>query len=208
MQASNYELPDTNGILMNFDLHDEVGLLDFDKAKYLFELGYNTTLQLIDSIKSKVPRSIPLDTINKRRAIYKQSLPEVVFKNITISGSTEKQRRYIINEIRPAGHRYVQFKDFKKAYFRLMSENAIEYGLINSIFSLKASEMKNENASVRLHADSDIGNGLLKIIPDNYSLYDVRVIDEELSGVREEIRDEVAANLVNEQYEDTYPDAG
>lgn len=88
--------------------------------------------------------------------------------------------------------------------FRLMSENAIEYGLINSIFSLKASEMKNENVSVRLHADSDIGNGLLKIIPDNYSLYDVRVIDEELSGVREEIRDEVEANLVNEQYEDTY----
>ena len=83
--------------------------------------------------------------------------------------------------------------------FRLMSENAIEYGLINSIFSLKASEMKNENASVRLHADSDIGNGLLKIIPDNYSLYDVRVIDEELSDVREEIRDEVEANLVNEQ---------
>ena len=126
MQSSNYELPDTNGILMNFDLDREVGLLDFDKAQYLFDLGYNTTITLIDSIKSKIPRTIPLDIINKRRETYKQTLPEVVFKNITISGSTPKQRLYILNEIRPEGHRYVRFKDFKKAYFRLMSENAIK----------------------------------------------------------------------------------
>lgn len=124
MQASNYELPDANGMLMSFDLDDEVGLLDFDKAQYLFDLGYNTTLSLIDSIKSKIPRTVPLDSVNKRREAYKQALPEVVFKNITVSGSTANQRRYIIDEIRPAGHRYVRFKDFKKAYFRLMSENA------------------------------------------------------------------------------------
>ena len=35
IQTSNYELPDTNGVLMSFDLDNEVGLLDFDKAQYL-----------------------------------------------------------------------------------------------------------------------------------------------------------------------------
>ena len=125
MQASNYELPDTNGILMNFDLQGEVGLLDFDKAQYLFDLGYATTLELIDSIKKKVPRSVPLDSLNKRREAYKESLPNVVFKNINVKGVNAAQRRFVINEIRPAGHRYTRFKDFKKAYFRLMSENAI-----------------------------------------------------------------------------------
>ena len=126
MQTSNYELPDSNGILMSFDLNDEAGLLDFDKAQFLFDLGYNTTLQLIDSIKNKVSRTIPLETINERRKTYRETLPEVVFENITISGSTKNQRRYILNEIRPAGHRYVRFDEFKKAYFRLMSENAIK----------------------------------------------------------------------------------
>ena len=124
--VSNYELPDTNGILMNFDLENEVGLLDFDKSQYLFDLGYSTTLQLIDSIKSRVKRTVPLDTINNRREAYRKTLPEVVFKNITVSGTTNNQRRYIIDEIRPEGHRYVRFKDFKKAYFRLMSENAVK----------------------------------------------------------------------------------
>lgn len=126
MQTSNYELPDTNGILMSFDLQDEVGLLDFNRAQYLFDLGYGTTLHLIDSIKGKVTRTVPLDSVNKRREAYKKTLPEVVFKTITISGATTQQHHYIMNEIRPAGHRYVRFKDFKEAYFRLMSEKAIK----------------------------------------------------------------------------------
>ena len=125
MQASNYELPDSNGILMNFDLEGEVGLLDFDKAQYLFDLGYSTTLELIDSIKQKIPRNTPPDSLNQRRAAYKKTLPNAVFKNITVHGVDEAQRRFIINEIRPAGHRYIRFKDFREAYFRLMSENVV-----------------------------------------------------------------------------------
>ncbi len=137
MQASNYELPDSNGILMNFDLQGEVGLLDFDRAQYLFDLGYSTTLQLIDSIKGKVPRTVPLDTVNKRREAYKQALPEVVFKNISVRGTTSNQRRYVLDEIRPAGHRYVRFKDFKKAYFRLMSEKAVKEIFPTAIYNPK-----------------------------------------------------------------------
>ena len=137
MQNSNYELPDSNGILMSFDLKNEVGLLDFDKAQYLFNLGYNTTLQLIDSIKGKVPRTVPLDTVNERRKAYKATLPEVVFKNISVSGTTNNQRRYIIDEIRSAGHKYVQLKNFKKAYFRLLSEKAIEEVLPTATYNPK-----------------------------------------------------------------------
>lgn len=125
MQTSNYELPDTNGVLMNFDLEGEVGLLDFDKSQYLFELGYATALQFVDSIKAAVGRTVPLDSLNKRREIYKRSLPTVVFKNITVGGVTPAQRRFVLDEIRPMGHRYVRMKDFKNAYFRLMSENVI-----------------------------------------------------------------------------------
>lgn len=143
MQTSNYELPDTNGILMNFDLEGEVGLLDFDKAQYLYELGYATASQLIDSIKAGVPRSLPLDSLNSRRKAYKQKLPNVVFKNITVSGVTPAQRKFIINEIRPSGHRYVRLKDFRNAYFRLMSENVINeihptatYNPLDKTFSL------------------------------------------------------------------------
>ncbi len=125
MQTSDYTLSDENGILMNFDLEGEVGLLDFDKSQYLFELGYATAMLLIDSIKGKVPRTVPLDSLNRRREAYKRTLPEMVIKNISVNGVNDAQRRFIVNEIRPAGHRYIRLHEFKEAYFRLMSENVI-----------------------------------------------------------------------------------
>ena len=58
--------------------------------------------------------------------------------------------------------------------FNQFFDRAKEYGLINSIFSLKVKEMRAEDALIRLHTDSDVGNGLLRILPDSDSLYDVR----------------------------------
>lgn len=126
MQVSDYSLPDTNGILLDFDLEGEVGLLDFDKAQYLYELGYATTMKMIDSIKRAVPRRLDTDTLAARRAAYKATLPEVVFKDITVTGVSHEQAKYVLNEVRPAGHRYVRLRDFRKAYFRLMAENVVQ----------------------------------------------------------------------------------
>ena len=137
MHVSNYELPDTNGILMNFDLEGEIGLLDFDKAQYLFDLGYATTMQFIDSIKAKVPRTEPLDSLNLRRKAYKQTLPSIIFKNISISGANSSQRKLILSEIRPEGHRYIRLGDFRDAYFRLLSENTINEILPTATYNPK-----------------------------------------------------------------------
>ena len=86
--------------------------------------------------------------------------------------------------------------------FNQFFNQAKEYRLINSIFSLRVNAMKDEDAPIRLHADSDVGNGLLSILDGDDSLYDVRVIDEEISDVPEEHREYLESNLVNEQYSD------
>lgn len=54
--------------------------------------------------------------------------------------------------------------------FNQFFDRAKEYGLINSIFSLKVKDMRAEDAPIRLRADSDIGNGLIRILPDSDSL--------------------------------------
>ena len=86
--------------------------------------------------------------------------------------------------------------------FNQFFNQAKEYGLINSIFSLRVNAMRDGNAPIRLHADSDVGNGLLSILDGDDSLYDVRVIDEEILDVPEEHREYLESNLVNEQYSD------
>lgn len=87
--------------------------------------------------------------------------------------------------------------------FNQMFEKAKEYGLINSAFSLKVKEMKKDDSPIRLFADNDVGNGLIRILHDSDSLYDVRFIDEAVSGVQEEFHDDLEANLVYEQYSNT-----
>ena len=104
----------------------------------------------------------------------------------------------IKNPTTQANETYDVVTEFNQFY-----NKATEYGLLNSIFSLKVKDMRAEDAPVRLHADSDVGNGLLRILPDNDSLYDVRVTDESVSGVREELHDDLEANLVYEQYSNT-----
>ena len=104
----------------------------------------------------------------------------------------------IKNPTTQANETYDVVTEFNQFY-----DKATEYSLLNSIFSLKVKDMRAEEAPVRLHADSDVGNGLLRILPDNDSLYDVRVTDESVSGVKEELHDDLEANLVYEQYSDT-----
>lgn len=87
--------------------------------------------------------------------------------------------------------------------FNQMFERAKEYGLINSIFSMKVKDMTSEDAPIRLYADSDVGNGLLRILENTDSLNDVRHIDESVSDVREDLHDDLEANLLYEQYDNT-----
>lgn len=87
--------------------------------------------------------------------------------------------------------------------FNQFFDRAKEYGLIDSIFSLKVKEMSAEDAPLRLHADSDVSNGLLRILSDSDNLYYVKNIDESVSSAREELHDDLEANLVNEQYDTT-----
>ena len=79
-----------------------------------------------------------------------------------------------------------------------------EYGMTRvSPFGLRVEDMRTEDAPIRLHADSDAGQGLLRIIDVKDTLYDVRILDESVSDVREELRDDLEQNLIHEQYECT-----
>lgn len=63
--------------------------------------------------------------------------------------------------------------------------------------------MRKKDVPISLHADSDVGKGLLQIIDSKDTLYDVRILDESVSDVREELRDDLEQNLLHEQYECT-----
>ena len=125
MQHTKYEVDPEDGVLLSVQLED-VSLLDFNKAQSLYELGYNTTLEMIDSIKSRIERRVPLIEVNERRKEYKKSLPKLIFKNIYITGTSEAQKVYIENQIRSDVDEHFSIWDFKRSYFRLLTNSKIK----------------------------------------------------------------------------------
>ena len=93
------------------------------------------------------------------------------------------------------------------ADFDLISEsNAMydkfqEFNINAPLFNLHVSDMRTEDAPIRLISDSDVGNALINLLDDKDSLYDVRQVDSDISGIRDELKEEVEQNLVYEQYQ-------
>ncbi len=58
--------------------YDDVNLMDFQRIDEL-DIGYNRTISLMDSIKSRIHRRVNVDNIRLRRLVYKSNYPELQF---------------------------------------------------------------------------------------------------------------------------------
>ena len=96
MQKTDYSIPDSMGILMTFK-YDNVNLMDFQRIDELHDIGYNRTISMMDSIKSRIHRRVNLDNIRLRRMDT-----GVIFRSyaLKISSSTEliHNNKYILKE--------------------------------------------------------------------------------------------------------------
>lgn len=142
MQETNYEVDEEDGMIIRFNMPD-VSLLDFQKANEIMEMGYKRTMSLIDSIKGRVHRKMPLDSLNMRRKQYKESLPPLVFKNIYITGVSESQQKYIESQLHRDINQEFSMEEFKRAYFKMLAYSKIKeivpkaiYNRVNKTFDL------------------------------------------------------------------------
>lgn len=136
MQKTEYEVPEEEGMMVKFNL-SSVSLLDFNRAKELMEIGYNHTLTKIDSIKQRVKREVPLDSVNKRRQLYKENLPPLIFKNIYITGVSDLQKKYIEAQL----HRDIDddftMEEFRRAYFKMLTSSKIKEITPHAVYNRK-----------------------------------------------------------------------
>ena len=133
MQKTDYTIPEDEGIVMTFKYKD-VNLLDFDRFKELHDIGYNRTISLMDSIKKRIHRRVDIDSVNRRRRLYKNSLPELRFHDIQIEGANAYQQNYIKKEFKKDDEGYFTYEDLKRGYFRLLADNMISEIIPHAIY--------------------------------------------------------------------------
>jgi len=157
MQKTDYSLPDSVGIVMKFK-YDNVGLLDFDRIKEIQDIGYNRTISMMDSIKSRIHRRVNADNIRLRRLVFKSNLPELIFKNIEIQGANALQKSYIKKEFHYSDNKVFTYEDLKRGYFRLLSDNTISEIIPHAIFN-PLDDTYNLNLKVKMEDNFSIRMG-------------------------------------------------
>lgn len=133
MQKTDYTLPDSLGILLTFR-YEDVSLLDFHRIYELEKIGYDYTMNMMDSIKSRIRRRVGSENVRLRRLVYKSTYPELNFRNIYIQGATPQQQVYIKKEFHESDDKIFTFEDIKTAYFRLLSGNIISEIIPHAIY--------------------------------------------------------------------------
>lgn len=125
MHDTEYNVDPEDGVMLRFKL-DDVSLLDFNRAKELYDMGYEATIEMIDSIKMRVNRRVSSEEVTEKRKSYRKETPELIFRHIYISGIYEDQKRYVESQIHRDNDDQFTFNDFKKTYFRLLSNTKIK----------------------------------------------------------------------------------
>lgn len=156
MQKTDYSIPDSAGILMTFKYTD-VSLMDFNRFDELHDIGYKRTIQLMDSIKARIPRRNSYRVLERKRAEFKQTFPELKFRKIEIIGANDQQKNYIRREFHTSDSETFSFEDLKRGYFRLMEDNMISeiiphaiYNSLEQTYDLQLKVKMKEDLSLRV----------------------------------------------------------
>jgi len=154
IQNNDYSLPEEEGIKIKINLK-EFNLLDFQKARQIYSIGYNQALSMMDSISQRIHTRVPAEERNLRRAVFKSKTPYVRFDSVSVSGGTPSQNKYfrrIFND-----HKADTFgiKHAKLAYYRAISggklNNLLPTAIKNDttgLFTLDLKTSVKDNTSV------------------------------------------------------------
>ena len=157
MQKTEYEVPEEEGMLIEMRL-PEVSVMDFQKAQEVMQVGYERTMEVMDSIKNRVSREVRLADIMERRKTYKESLPPLVFKNIYVTGVTDEQQRYIVSQLtRDIGGEFTM-EEFRRAYFKMLTYSKIKEIIPSTLYN-RLTETFDLYLSVKIEDDLKVAIG-------------------------------------------------
>ena len=119
-------IPDSMGVRLNLNLSD-FGLLDFNKAKTIYKIGYDHTMNLIDSIKGRISTRISKESRAIARNSFKSKTPKIVFDEVNVTGTDNKmQNEYIEKLFKYKDSSTFDIEDAKISYYHAISSQKIK----------------------------------------------------------------------------------
>lgn len=121
IQNNDYSLPASEGVKIQVPVLN-FGVLDWGAAEEIYSIGYKTGLEMVDSIKKRLPARESLEKLTKRREKFAKETPKVEFDSIVITGATPKQKeyiRYVFQGNKPK--KSINLQEVENGYYRAVS---------------------------------------------------------------------------------------
>ena len=125
IQNNNYQVPEKDGIKIQVPVLN-FGVLDFGEGQTIYEIGYKTGLQMVDSIKSRVKARRELSEVNRRRKEFASQTPEVKFGKIKVEGAEGSKKEYLTYLFDQSRKMPIDMKQVSNAYFQAVGENKLK----------------------------------------------------------------------------------
>jgi len=137
MKPTSYHVDPEDGILIDLDLKKQ-SLLAFEKLDEFVDIGYQTTLQHMDSIKMRINREAYPDELNQKRKAFIDTWPELRFKKFDLDGLNEAQEYYVERSIRKTDS-VIGVEELKREYLKLASDQSLFYLYPRAVYNPKDS---------------------------------------------------------------------
>lgn len=154
IQNNDYNLPEDEGIRVHIDV-SRFSLLDFDKAREIYTIGYNRALEMIDSIKGRVVSRTPQAARRLRRENFKANTPYVRFNSVHVTGGTSGQNIYLTRLFSSAKTDTFGVDHARMAYYRALSPGKLRnlypqaaYNDTSKMFDLQLKATPKDNFSL------------------------------------------------------------
>jgi NTE family protein len=121
IHPTDYAIPKNEGLVFNFDLK-KYDTFDFSKVDELVKIGYDSTMAHMSEIKAHISRRMQLKNLITKRARFRRSFSKLDFGIVKVDGIEDKEKPYVEKFFR-SGKDTFTLKDFKKDYYRLISDN-------------------------------------------------------------------------------------
>lgn len=127
IQKNDYSLDPKLGIKIQVPV-SAYGVLSFGDAQAIYDIGYKTGLEWVDSIKKRIHARRPLEEVTARREAYAATVPEIEFNSVETPGLTGKQRDYLVSVFtsrkRKSGQ--ITIDDVEEAYYNAISQGDVQ----------------------------------------------------------------------------------
>ena len=157
------DIPSDKGFIMGFKFKD-VGVMDFQKLDYVVNIGYEHCNEKIDSILNLIQRRISPEALAEKRKAYRDSLPELKFEKIDISGKLkESEKSYIEKSLNlkriknNVSDSLLDFPTIESNYYKLISDYQINLATPRAIYN---DSTKTFNLTLKVKKDNRLTIGV------------------------------------------------